>query len=298
MGVGFFRPIEIHQWTSIGETSSAQGDTSTSLHDPAPTNEANDTPIQEQVQNPPLDQDAIEESSSPSDDPIVDVSQGQVHDQDQPSASFDGNAPNVDQGHDVGQDGDLNDQDDQVIPQRSNRDIELRRQARMKRDFELKSHTLEEVIGDLNSRVTTRGQLTSFSEHQAHISMVEPKKVFEALEDLDWLEAMHDELNKFKHNKLWQLVEKPKYCRNVIGTKWIFKNKQDEHGMVVRNKARLVSQGYSQVEGIDFGETFAPVALLESICILLAYAAHHNFKMQQMDVKSAFLNGPLKDDEG
>ena len=65
--------------------------------------------------------------------------------------------------------------------------------------------------------------------------------------------------------------------------------------MVIRNKARLVAQQYSQVEGIDFGETFAPVARLESIRILLAYAAHHNFKLQQMDVKSAFLNGPLKE---
>jgi hypothetical protein len=123
--------------------------------------------------------------------------------------------------------------------------------------------------------------------------MVEPKKVWEALEDSDWLEAMHEELNNFKFNNVWELVEKPKECRNVIGTKWIFKNKQDEHGIVVRNKARLVAQGYSQIEGIDFGETYAPVARLESIRILLAYAAHHNFKLQQMDVKSAFLNGPL-----
>ena len=104
---------------------------------------------------------------------------------------------------------------------------------------------------------------------------------------------MDEELNNFEHNKVWKLVENPKDCRNVIGTKWIFKNKQDENGIVVRNKARLVAQGFSQVEGIDFGETYAPVARLESIRILLAYAAHHNFKLQQMDVKSAFLNGPL-----
>ena len=94
---------------------------------------------------------------------------------------------------------------------------------------------------------------------------------------------------------VWKLVEKPKECRNVIGTKWIFKNKQDENGIVVRNKARLVAQGFSQVEGIDYGETYAPVARLESIHILLAYATHHNFKLQQMDVKSAFLNGHLKE---
>ena len=163
---------------------------------------------------------------------------------------------NVDQGHESRQDGDSNHQDDQVIPARSNREIKLCCQARAKRDFELKNHTLEAVIGDLNRSVTTRGQLASFSEHQAHISMVKPKKVFEALEDPNWLEAMHDELNNFKCNNVCQLVEKPKDCKNVISTKWIFKNKQDEHGLVIRNKARLVAQGYSQVEGIDFGETF------------------------------------------
>ena len=104
---------------------------------------------------------------------------------------------------------------------------------------------------------------------------------------------MHEELNNFERNKVWKLVEKPKDCRNVIGTKWIFKNKRDENGIIVRNKARLVAQGFSHLEGIYFGETYAPVARLESICILLAYAAHHNFKLQQVDVKSAFLNGPL-----
>jgi hypothetical protein len=86
-------------------------------------------------------------------------------------------------------------------------------------------------------------------------------------------------------------VEKPKV--NVIRTKWVLKNKQDANGIVVRNKARLVAQGYSQVEGIDYGETYAPVARLESIRILLAYASQHNFKLHQKDVKSAFLNGPL-----
>ena len=137
---------------------------------------------------------------------------------------------------------------------------------------------------------------SNFCEHQAHISMVEPQKVFEDLEDPDWLDAMHEELNNLERCKVWKLVERPKECRNVIGTKWIFKNKQDESGIVVRNKARLVAQGYSQVEGIDYGETYAPVARLESIHILLAYSTHHNFKLQQMDVKSAFLYGPLKEE--
>ena len=155
--------------------------------------------------------------------------------------------------------------------------------------------TNEQVLGDLKGKRTTRKQLASFSNHHAYISMIEPKKVYESLEDSDWLEAMHEELNNFKRNKVWRLVEKPKDCKNVIGTKWVFKNKQDEHGIVGSNKARLVAQGFSQIEGIDFGETYAPVARLESIHILLAYATHHNFKLQQMDVKSAFLNGPLNE---
>jgi hypothetical protein len=83
-----------------------------------------------------------------------------------------------------------------------------------------------------------------------------------------------------------------------VGTKWVFHNKQDEHGVVTRNKARLVAKGYSQVEGLDFEETFAPVARLESIHILLAYATHQDFKLYQMDVKSAFLNGPTKEITG
>jgi hypothetical protein len=95
-------------------------------------------------------------------------------------------------------------------------------------------------------------------------------------------------------NEVWHLVPHPN--QNVVGTKWVFRNKQDEHGMVTRNKARLVAKGYSQVEGLDFGETYAPIARLESIRILLAYATCHGFKLYQMDVKSAFLNGPIKEE--
>jgi hypothetical protein len=152
---------------------------------------------------------------------------------------------------------------------------------------------MESVIGSVRRGVSTRRQLANFSSHHAYISCVEPQKIFEALEDPDWGEAMHEELNNFERNKVWSLVEKPKDCRNVFGTKWVFKNKQYVNGIVVRNKARLVAQGYSQVEGIDYGETFAPMARLASIRILLAYASQYNFKLQQMDVKSAFLNDPL-----
>src|SRR6266542_921203 len=107
-------------------------------------------------------------------------------------------------------------------------------------------------------------------------------------EDPDWVIAMQEELNNFTRNEVWSLVERPE--QNVIGTKWVFRNKQDENGVVTRNKARLVAQGFTQIEGLDFGETYAPVARLESIRILIAFATHHNFKLYQMDIKSAFLN--------
>jgi hypothetical protein len=90
------------------------------------------------------------------------------------------------------------------------------------------------------------------------------------------------------------LVERPK--QNVVGTKWVFRSKQDEHEVVTRNKARLVAKNYSQVKNLNFDETFAPIARLESIRILLLYATHHDFKLYQMDVKSAFMNGPIKEE--
>jgi hypothetical protein len=105
---------------------------------------------------------------------------------------------------------------------------------------------------------------------------------------------MQEELNNFKRNEVWSLVDRPK--QNVVGTKWVFRNKQDEFGVVTRNKAWLVAKGYSQVESLDFDETFAPVARLESIRILLSYATHHGFKLYQIEIKSAFLNGPIKEE--
>jgi hypothetical protein len=88
----------------------------------------------------------------------------------------------------------------------------------------------------------------------------------------------------------------PRPNQNVVRTKWVFRNKQDEHKVVTRNKAQLVAKGYVQVIGLDFEETFAPIARLESIHILLAYAAHHSFKFFQMDVKHTFLNEPIKEE--
>ncbi|WVZ88707.1 hypothetical protein U9M48_035194 [Paspalum notatum var. saurae] len=99
---------------------------------------------------------------------------------------------------------------------------------------------------------------------------------------------MHEELENFERNHVWDLVEPPPNCR-PIGTKWVFKNKQGENGMVVRNKARLK-------EGIDYEETFTPVARLEAIRILLAFAASKGFKLQQTDIKYAFLNGFIEEE--
>jgi hypothetical protein len=100
--------------------------------------------------------------------------------------------------------------------------------------------------------------------------------------------AMEEKLNNFTRNEVWHLVPRPN--QNVLGTKWVFRNKQDEHGVVIRNKAQLVAKGYSQVEGLDFDETYAPVARLESIRILLAYATYHGFKLYQMDVTPSLMD--------
>jgi hypothetical protein len=152
---------------------------------------------------------------------------------------------------------------------------------------------VDNILGSIKRGVTTRSRLANFCEFYSFISSLEPLKVEEALGDPDWIIAMQEELNNFTRNEVWSLVQRPK--QNVIGTKWVFRNKQDKHGVVTRNKARLVAQGFTQVEGLDFGETYAPVARLESIRILIAYATIHDFKLYQMDVKSAFLNGPLQE---
>jgi hypothetical protein len=156
-----------------------------------------------------------------------------------------------------------------------------------------RNHPVDQILGDISKGVTTRSRLANFCEHYSFVSSIEPFRVEEALLDL-WVLAMQEELNNFKRNEVWTLVPRPK--QNVVGTKWVFRNKQDEHGVVTRNKARLVAKGYAQVAGLDLEETFAHVARLESIRILLAYAAHHSFRLFQMDMKSAFLNGTIKEE--
>lgn len=106
---------------------------------------------------------------------------------------------------------------------------------------------------------------------------------------------MHEELNQFERNNVWKLVPAPPN-QSIIETKWVFKNKHDEVGNVVRNKARLIAQGYNQQEGIDYEKTFAHITRLESMRMLLAFAYFRNFKLFQMNVKSAFLNGYLNEE--
>ncbi|GKD29466.1 putative ribonuclease H-like domain-containing protein, partial [Tanacetum coccineum] len=106
---------------------------------------------------------------------------------------------------------------------------------------------------------------------------------------------MQEELLQFKIQKVWTLVDLP-YGKKAIGTKWVYRNKKDERGIVVRNKARLVAQGYKQEEGIDYDEVFAPVARIEAIRLFLAYASFMNFIVYQMDVKSAFLYGTIEEE--
>jgi hypothetical protein len=106
-----------------------------------------------------------------------------------------------------------------------------------------RNHPVDQILGDISKGVTTRSRLANFCEHYSFLSSIEPFSVEEALQDPDWVLAMQEELNNFKRNEVWSLVPRPK--QNIVGTKWVFRNKQDEHGVVTRNKARLVVKGYA-----------------------------------------------------
>jgi hypothetical protein len=129
-----------------------------------------------------------------------------------------------------------------------------------------KDHSIDQIVGNINKGVQTRSRLASFCKHYSFVSCGEPTRIEEALDNPDWVNAMHEELNNFARNEVWKLVRRPSN-HNVIETKWVFQNKQDENEVIVRNKARLVAQGNTQVEGLNFDETFAPVARLEVIRI-------------------------------
>ncbi|GKE11960.1 retrovirus-related pol polyprotein from transposon TNT 1-94 [Tanacetum coccineum] len=147
----------------------------------------------------------------------------------------------------------------------------------------------EEAIENNTKVVNSSNEEDKSIEVDKSLTLKKPKNVNKALGDESWVIAMQEELNQFVANDVWDLVPLP-MSQTVIGTKWVFRNKLDENGIVSRNKARIVAQGYNQQEGTDYDETYAPLARLESIRILLAIACANDFKLYQMDVKSAFQN--------
>ncbi|GJY28314.1 retrovirus-related pol polyprotein from transposon TNT 1-94 [Tanacetum coccineum] len=159
-----------------------------------------------------------------------------------------------------------------------------------------KNLPIEQVIGDPSKQVMTRNLLQTDAEvcmYTLTVSTIEPKSIKEAMLDASYIESMQDELNQFKRLEVWELVE----CligRNIIAVKWIRKNKTDAENMVIQNKSHLVAKGYGEEEGIDFEVSFALIVRIEAVRIFVAYAAHKNFPIYQMDVKTAFLNDPLK----
>nr|GFB06262.1 Gag-Pol polyprotein [Tanacetum cinerariifolium] len=161
-----------------------------------------------------------------------------------------------------------------------------------------KDHPLERVIGNPSQSVRTRRQLESDGEmcmFALTVSQTEPKNIKEAMADSAWIESMQEELHQLDRLDVWELVDRP-LCKNIINMKWLWKNKRDEENTVIHNKSRLVAKGYAQKERIDFEESFAPVARLEAVRLFIAYAAHKSFNVYQMDVKTAFLYGPLKEE--
>ncbi|GJY62320.1 putative ribonuclease H-like domain-containing protein [Tanacetum coccineum] len=183
-----------------------------------------------------------------------------------------------------------------------------------------KIHPQSQIIGKSTAGILTRRKLKENAsvQHQALLSFIykqnrtnhkdqqtclfacflsqeEPKKVSQALADESWVEAMQEELLQFRLQDVWVLCDLPDGKR-VIGTKWVFRNKRDERGTIIKNKARLVAQGYRQEEGVDYDEVFAPVARIEAIRLFLAFASFMGFTVYQMDVKSAFLYGNITEE--
>nr|GEV89136.1 hypothetical protein [Tanacetum cinerariifolium] len=161
----------------------------------------------------------------------------------------------------------------------------------------MKDYPLEQVIGNPSQSVRTRRQLESDDEmcmFALTVSRTEPKNIKEAMVDYEWIESMLEELHQFDRLDVWELVNRP-LCKNIIKMKWLWKNKRDEENTIIRNKSCLVAKGYAQKVEVDFEESFAPVARLEAVRLFIAYAAHKSFTVYQMDVKTTFLYGPLKE---
>nr|GEV80018.1 hypothetical protein [Tanacetum cinerariifolium] len=177
-----------------------------------------------------------------------------------------------------------------------------------------KDHPKSQIICPIDTLVQTRQKTKNVDEqsfiatiHQktnpdllqyclflCFLSQEEPNKIVDALKDPSWVEAMQQELLKLKIQNVWVLVDSLSRVR-PIRTKWVLKNKKDERGIVIRNKARLVVKGHTQKEGIDYEEVFAPIARIEAIRLFLAYASYMGFTLYQMNVKSAFLYGTINE---
>ncbi|GJY93909.1 retrovirus-related pol polyprotein from transposon TNT 1-94 [Tanacetum coccineum] len=160
------------------------------------------------------------------------------------------------------------------------------------------SHPIDNIIGNPSRPVSTRKQLATdalWCFYNSVLSNVEQKNFKSAFTEDCWFQAMQDEIHEFDRLDVWELVPPPD-CAMIIALKWIYKVKHDEYGDVLKNKARLIAKGYRQEEGLDFEESFTPVARIEAIRIFLSNAASKNMTVYQIDVKTAFLNGELKEE--
>ncbi|GKB02824.1 retrovirus-related pol polyprotein from transposon TNT 1-94 [Tanacetum coccineum] len=160
-----------------------------------------------------------------------------------------------------------------------------------------KDHPIANVISDPSCSVSTKNQLkidAKWCYFDAFLTFVETHNFKQAMTEPSWINAMQEEIHKFKRLQVWELV----LCRDkvmLIKLKWIYKVKTDEFGGVLKNKARLVAPGFRQEEGIDFAESFTPAARIKAIRIFVANAANKNMTILQMDIKTDFLNGELKE---
>ncbi|GJT99514.1 retrovirus-related pol polyprotein from transposon TNT 1-94 [Tanacetum coccineum] len=161
-----------------------------------------------------------------------------------------------------------------------------------------KDYPLDNIVGNPSRPVSTRKQLAFdalWCCFHTKLSKVKPKNFKMVVTEDSWFEAIQNEIHEFDHLEVWVLLPKPKSIM-IIALKWIYKVKLDEYGDVLKNKAQLVAKAYHQEEGIDFEESFAPVARIKAIRIFIANAANKNMIIYQMDIKTAFLNGDLQEE--
>ncbi|KAJ4710130.1 Retrovirus-related Pol polyprotein from transposon TNT 1-94 [Melia azedarach] len=130
---------------------------------------------------------------------------------------------------------------------------------------------------------------------RCNVAVIDPSNFSEASNHEEWNVAMRDEIVVIEKNKTWELVDRPLH-KQVVGVKWVYRTKFNADGSIHKHKARLVVKGYAQQQGIDYGDTFAPVARLDTIKLLIALAAQNRWKIFHLDIKSAFLNGYLKEE--